>query len=205
MEFRNALNLRSLLKICVAITLATQFVSNALGNEVNKVEINGTEITYVEQGDGPLLILAHGSVSDYKRWMKDHMPLFADDYRVVTYSMRYHGETPWDESLPPLSMDLYASDLADLIQFLDDEPAHLVGWSMGARVVHRVALKYPALVRSAYLYEGAAAMNKNPADSKEEQDLRDSFYGKSMSLANNGEYEAAVGCLLYTSPSPRDS
>lgn len=170
--------------------------SSAFALEAKTIEANGVEINYVEQGDGPLMILAHGSISDHRRWIKDHMPLLAKNYRVVSYSMRYHGTSDWDESWPPLSMDLYADDLAALIQALDAGPAHLVGWSMGAMVAHRAALKNPDLVRSAYLFEGAAALHKTAEQQTEHVKLRKAMVGKSMTLANDEKFVEAAGALL---------
>lgn len=168
----------------------------AYGLESKTMEANGTEIKYVEQGSGPLMILAHGALSDHRRWIKDHMPLFAENYRVISYTMRYHGTSAWDEDWPPLSMDLYADDLAAFIQALDAGPAHLVGWSMGAAVAHRTSLKYPELVRSAYLFEGAAALERNDDQMAEYKALRKAHVGKSQSLANANKHKAAAAALL---------
>jgi len=173
-------------------TINTVYASN-----VKLIEANGTEITYVEKGSGPLMILAHGSISDHRRWIKDHLPALSENYRVVAYTMRYHGDnSQWDENWPPLSMDLYADDLAALIKELDAGPAHLVGWSMGANVAHRTALKYPKLVRSAYLYEGAAAMELSTPQSEELNALRKLMLGKSISFAEDKKYSEAAGALL---------
>jgi len=66
--------------------------NSVFASDVKIIEANGTEITYVEKGNGPLMILAHGSISDHRRWVKDHLPLLSEDYRVIAYTMRYHGD-----------------------------------------------------------------------------------------------------------------
>jgi len=187
---------KSLALTACAISLVTTLSNTAFGTESKTIEANGTEITYVEQGSGPLMILAHGSLSDHRRWIKDHLPLLAENYRVVAYSMRYHGTSDWDESWPPLSMNLYADDLAALIEALDAGPAHLVGWSMGAMVAHRAALEYPELVRSAYLFEGAAALQRTDEQMTEFTELRKSLIGKSRLLANDDKYVEAAAAML---------
>lgn len=170
--------------------------STAFGVETKTIEANGAEVIYVEQGNGPLMILAHGSLSDHRRWIKDHMPLLAENYRVVAYSARYHGTSEWDESWPPLSMDLYADDLGAFIKALDDGPAHLVGWSMGATIAHRTALKYPDLVRSAYLFEGAAALERSEAQNAEFTKIRNAFIAESWKLADENRHKEAAAALL---------
>jgi len=57
-------------------------------------------------------------------------------------------------------------------------------------------LKYPELVRSAYLYEGTAAMELTDAQSNELNELRNLMLGKSISFAKNKEYTEAAGALL---------
>ena len=185
--------MRTFFKALLMFILST---NTAFSLESKTIQANGADVSYVELGDGPLMILAHGAVSDHRRWIKDHMPLLAENYRVVSYSMRYHGTSDWDESWPPLSMDLYADDLAAFIEALDAGPAHLVGWSMGAMVAHRTALKAPELVRSAYLFEGAAALHKTDKQQAEHTELRNAMLGKSMSLANDNKHVEAAGALL---------
>ncbi len=172
------------------------FSNITVAMETKTIKANGVDISYVEQGTGPLMILAHGSLSDHRRWIKDHLPLLAENYRVVAYSMRYHGTSDWDESWPPLSMDLYAKDLAAFIKALDAGPAHLVGWSMGAMVAHRTALEYPDLVRSAYLFEGAAALDRTEEQRAEYKKLRNAIIGKSSSLADEQKYVDAAAAML---------
>ncbi|MEM7257756.1 MAG: alpha/beta hydrolase [Pseudomonadota bacterium] len=181
---------------CVSAFALLLFSTTTQALDTKTIEANGVEINYVEQGTGPLLILAHGALSDHRRWIKDHLPLFSRHYRTVAYSMRYHGTPEWDADWPPISMDLYADDLAALIQALDAGPAHLAGWSMGAMVAHRTALKYPDLVRSAYLFEGAAALNRNESQAAEFKKVREAFIGESLALASDKEYVAAAGALL---------
>ncbi len=187
---------QSLVVAASVISLYIMFSSKAIATETKPIEANGVDISYVEQGTGPLMILAHGSLSDHRRWIRDHLPLLAENYRVVAYSMRYHGTSDWDESWPPLSMDLYAKDLAAFIQALDAGPAHLVGWSMGAMVAHRTALEFPELVRSAYLFEGAAALERTDEQTAEYTQLRKALIGESASLADEQKFVKAAAAML---------
>lgn len=187
------------LKVCIIslyFSLHLMFSNMAVAMETKSIEANGVDISYVEQGTGPLMILAHGSLSDHRRWINDHLPLLAENYRVVAYSMRYHGTSDWDESWPPISIDLYAKDLAAFIQALDAGPAHVVGWSMGAMVAHHTALDYPELVRSAYLFEGAAALERTDDQMAEYTKLRMALTAKSASLADEQRYAEAAAAML---------
>ena len=168
----------------------------AKANMPETVKVNGATIQYVEQGSGPLMILAHGALSNYKTWVKRHMPLLAQHFRVVSFSMRYHGSNQWDDSWPPLTVDLYADDLAGLIKSFNAGPAHLVGWSMGSRVVHATSLKYPDLVRSAYLFEGVVDMVKSPEEIQEEKELWSKLTNPVLTAHKSGDHIGAVRALL---------
>lgn len=160
------------------------------------VEVNGATIEYVEQGTGPLMILAHGGLGDYRSWEKVHMPLLSENFRVVSYSMRYYGSIDWEESWPPLTLDLYADDLAGLIKFFDVGPAYLVGFSLGAEVAHTTALKYADLVRSAYLYEGVANIEKFSEIAEEDKKMRAALFDPIVAAHKEGNQTAAVRSLI---------
>lgn len=93
--------------------------------------VNGTKPTYEEIGEGEPLIFVHGSASDHRSW-EFQKEAFAERFRVITYSRRYH----WlNEPIPEeeeYSMDEQVEDLQALIRSLDATPAHLVGNSYGA-------------------------------------------------------------------------
>jgi len=124
------------------------------------------------------------------------MPLLAKNFRVVSYSMRFHGSIPWDNSWPQLTVDLYADDLAGLIQSFDAGSAHLVGWSMGSEVAHSTALKYPELVRSAYLFEGVAEIEKSAEDAREEKEMESEMFDPIVAAHNDGDHMGAVRTLI---------
>lgn len=160
------------------------------------VEVNGAIVEYVDQGSGPLLILAHGGLGDYRSWVSVHMPLLAEKYRVISYSMRYYANIEWEESWPQLTLDLYADDLAGLIEILNVGPAHIVGFSLGAEVAHTTALKHPELVRSAYLYEGVANIEKSWSDGQEDKELRSELFDPIIVAHERGDHTMAVRILV---------
>ena len=43
--------------------------------QTKKITVNGLSLTYIERGSGPLVILIHGSVSDYREWENQIGPL----------------------------------------------------------------------------------------------------------------------------------
>lgn len=54
---------------------------------IKQVNVNGTELAYVEQGQGQAVVLVLGGVGDYRDWT-NQMPAFSARYRVIAYSFR---------------------------------------------------------------------------------------------------------------------
>ncbi|GAA5048998.1 alpha/beta fold hydrolase [Nocardia callitridis] len=92
--------------------------------------------------DGPALVLAHGWTCCLEYW-NPQINAFADKYRVIAYDQRGHGDSDFGSS--PLSMDLLADDLADVLAaaLAPGEKAALVGHSLGAMTVQAWAGRYP--------------------------------------------------------------
>jgi len=114
------------------------------------VQIDGTQLEYIEQGEGDPVVLVHGTLGDYRSW-ELQMDVFAETYRVISYSRRYHypNECSGDES--DYSAALHADDLAAFIKGLGLESAHVVGTSYGAYTSLLLAARHPERVRALVL------------------------------------------------------
>jgi pimeloyl-ACP methyl ester carboxylesterase len=116
----------------------------------------GLQLAYFDDGDrqGPPVLLIHGFASSasvnwvYPGWLKT---LGDAGYRVVAIDNRGHGSSdkPHDaEAYRPWFM---AADAAALLDHLSIEQAHVMGYSMGARISSFMALAHPEKVRSLVL------------------------------------------------------
>jgi len=119
---------------------------------MSRLEINGTALQYATHGEGEPLVLVHGSASDYRTWKKQREE-FANRYRVITYSRRYHWPNEPIPEHADYSMWEQVDDLKAVIQKLGAVPAHLVGHSYGAFLCLLLAIKEPELVRTLVLAE----------------------------------------------------
>jgi pimeloyl-ACP methyl ester carboxylesterase len=124
----------------------------AMDNQVKSIEVNGTQLHYIEAGDGDPLIFVHGSVNDFRTWLAQ-VEAFAKRYHVIAYSRRDHYPNPWDNSTSEYSGLAHAEDLAALIKMLGLGPARLQGNSYGAYMSLLVAVRHPELVRTLVLGE----------------------------------------------------
>jgi pimeloyl-ACP methyl ester carboxylesterase len=114
--------------------------------------INDTAIETSESGSGEPLVLVHGSASDLRTWHL-HQQAFAERYRVISYSRRYHWPNEVIGEATDYAMQQHVADLGKLLRSLDAAPAHLVGHSYGAFLCLLLALQDPSLVRSLVLAE----------------------------------------------------
>jgi pimeloyl-ACP methyl ester carboxylesterase len=126
------------------------------------VTVGGDTLCYVEEGQGPPLVLVHGFLVSHVVW-KPVMAKLAPKYRVIALDLPGHG----DSARPSPSVFRYdAHAFADrVVGFLDAlkvERAALVGHSMGGKVVSYVAAKYPDRVNRLVLVDAQALPHPLP-------------------------------------------
>ncbi len=117
------------------------------------VHANGVDLHYIQQGSGdPVLFVHGGGATDLRTWGPQIDP-FAEHYRVVAYSLRYHYPNAWDGDGSDYSTAVHALDLEAVIQELQLAPAHVVTSSYGGDIALLMAHRHPQLVRTLVLGE----------------------------------------------------
>jgi pimeloyl-ACP methyl ester carboxylesterase len=101
---------------------------------------DGTEIYYKDWGDGPAVVFCHGWPLNADMWEYQMNALAAEGFRCVAYDRRGFGRSdqPWEG----YDYDTFAGDLSDVIDALELEDVHLVGFSMGGGEVARYIGRY---------------------------------------------------------------
>ena len=128
------------------------------GMPVNKkMTVNGTTLSYVEQGQGVPVVFVHGAFSDLRAW-EPQREAVARSYRYVAYTQRSFGTDSWPESGAQYSETIHAEDLVAFIRQLKAGPVYVVGRSYGANIAMRMALQHPELVRALFVQEPAIAI-----------------------------------------------
>ncbi|MFW5877771.1 MAG: alpha/beta fold hydrolase [bacterium] len=139
------------------------------------IKVNNTELEYIEKGKGDPVILAHGTLGDYRSW-ELQMEKFAESYRVISYSRRYHYPNKCNGDETDYSAHLHADDLAGLIDELGLYSPFVVGNSYGAYTGLFLAAKYPEKLRALVLSEPPILPLLD--NNKEGSELRDEFFKK---------------------------
>ena len=120
--------------------------------EIGFFDSNGIRIRYAAAGEGEPVVLVHGWMGDATMWGMDAAknPKLAPlpGFRVIALDCRGHGQSdkPHDRGLYGTEM---AMDVIRLMDHLEIPKAHLVGYSMGAFIVGKIAAAQPARVISA--------------------------------------------------------
>lgn len=113
-----------------------------------RIRTGTVELNCEQAGEGTPLVLTHGLGSDLGYW-NDFVEELARHHRVIRWDVRGSGAS--DKPPGPYSAELFASDLARLLDALQVERAHLLGVSMGGVITQRFALDHPRRVRSLVL------------------------------------------------------
>ncbi len=116
---------------------------------------DGVKLAYFDQrpenSDAQPVLLIHGFASNANTnwvdtgWLKD---LLAAGYRVIGFDNRGHGESEKLYRIEDYGAPLMAEDARRLLDHLAIPRAHVIGYSMGARISAFLALAHPERVQS---------------------------------------------------------
>ncbi|MDI9676483.1 alpha/beta fold hydrolase [Burkholderia cenocepacia] len=112
-----------------------------------RIVAGGIDTNYHDAGDGPPVLLIHGSgpgVTAYANWRLT-MPALARQFRVIAPDMAGFGETERPAGYR-YSMDHWVDHALGLLGALDIERAHVVGNSFGGALALALAIRAPERV-----------------------------------------------------------
>jgi pimeloyl-ACP methyl ester carboxylesterase len=114
--------------------------------------VNGTDMAYLEVGEGPPLVCVHGSLCDFRIWSCVLGPL-SRKHRVIAVSLRHFFPAHWDGNGDTYSIAQHVADVIGFIEQLNAGPVDLMGHSRGGHIAFRVAQQRPDLLRRLILAE----------------------------------------------------
>lgn len=116
-----------------------------------KVDINGTKVAVIDEGQGEAVLFLHGMGCDATDWAPQ-IEAFSDQYRCIAIDHRGHGQS--DRAVGDgFSIAGFAADALAVLDHLDAATVHLVGLSMGGMVSQRIALDAPERLRTLTLLD----------------------------------------------------
>lgn len=120
-----------------------------------KLTVPGATIHYEVRGAGPVLLIGQSGEGDADRGV-DLVEQLVDDYTVVTYDRRGLSRSTIDDPTRPLRMADHAADVHHLLAAVTDEPALMLGCSIGAVIGLHVVDSHPGQVRTLVAHEPVA-------------------------------------------------
>lgn len=110
---------------------------------------------YREKGNKEPFILLHGNGEDGS-YFENQIDYFSDKYRVIALDTRGHGKSPRGNA--PFTIEQFSRDLYDFMTGLEISNAIILGFSDGANIAMKFAIKHPNMVKALILNGG----NLNP-------------------------------------------
>jgi pimeloyl-ACP methyl ester carboxylesterase len=111
--------------------------------ELTRAEVNGRSVAYRQAGQGPALVLLHGFLCDSRCWRRQLADL-SDQLRVVAWDAPGAGSSP--DPSDPFTITEWSHCLAEFLDVLGIEQAHVLGLSWGGVLAQEFYRRYPARV-----------------------------------------------------------
>src|ERR1700675_3308195 len=109
------------------------------GNAMPEARINGVRIWYKETGEGDPVIQIHGAGFGHFNFATA-TPILSRTFRCIDFDMRGYGQS--ERPFQHYDMEVWADDVAGLMDHLGVRTAHIHGTSMGGMVAQQFAAKY---------------------------------------------------------------
>ncbi len=117
---------------------------------------DGLDVYYQSHGEGPALVLIHGSGGNHASWWQQ-LPQLRASHRVITLDLPGFGASPagperWD-------MDGYVRDVVAVLDDASVQRAVLVGQALGGALAARLAVEHPQRVAGVVLAHSTGAID----------------------------------------------
>jgi len=137
----------------VSATLAAMSPNSAQSTSIKHrfIQVNEINMHIAEQGEGPLIVLAHGWPELWYSWRHVLPALAATGYHAVAPDMRGYGQTDAPPDIQDYTQFQLVGDVVGLVRTLGYEQAVIAGHDLGAMVAHNAAILRPDMFRAVIL------------------------------------------------------
>jgi 3-oxoadipate enol-lactonase len=164
---------------------------------VATANIHGITISFDDQGDQDgqgdrgrtPVVLIHGHPFNRSMWAPQVADLTAAGYRVVTPDLRGYGESTVVPGITTL--DVFAADIAGLLDHLGLDRVVLGGLSMGGQIVMEFYRQFPGRVAALVLADTFAA-----ADTAEGRAARNAMADRMLAEGMDGYATEVIGKMI---------
>jgi pimeloyl-ACP methyl ester carboxylesterase len=149
-----------------------------------EITVDGLKLVYEELGSGTPIVWLQGARSG-RDLMRPIATALSSTNRCIIYDRRNCGESDVLIAGDQSEQEIWADELAGLLDNLATGPAYLGGWSAGCRVALLTAIRHPRVVRGlllGWVTGGNAAAVQ----------LSNQYYGQFIAAAQEGGMQAVV-------------
>ncbi len=129
---------------------------------MSAIVLDGLRWEVRTRGAGRPLLLLHGFTGRGTSWGA-HAAALVRRFRVITVDLPGHGRSGWSADPARMRLERTADDLDAILAALDARPAHVLGYSLGARIALRLAVAHPSAVDRLALESPSAGID-DPAE-----------------------------------------
>src|SRR5919205_3901660 len=104
-----------------------------------RIERDGVELSVLDEGDGPAVLLIHGFPDSSYLWRNQVPALVAAGFRAIAPDLRGLGESDKPGAVDEYGVLHSVADMLAILDALDVERAHVVGHDFGAVVAWLLA------------------------------------------------------------------
>lgn len=134
-----------------------------------KIEVKDINIYYEIHGNGFPLVMILGLSCDVNWWTPELIETIAEDFKTIIFDHRGVGRT--DKPEIDYSIKMFAADTIGLMDGLNIQKAHILGYSMGGLIAQEITLNYPEKVEKLVLCSTNCGGTKSLAPSNEVMDF----------------------------------
>ncbi|AOR22783.1 alpha/beta fold hydrolase [Clostridium taeniosporum] len=114
----------------------------------NVINNKTASIYYEVYGEGDALVLLHGNGENLE-YFKHQIEYFSKKFKVIAIDTRGHGKS--SKGSIPFDFWIFADDVISVLDNLNVEKTHILGFSDGGNTALHLALKYSDRIRSLIL------------------------------------------------------
>ncbi|CBL47221.1 hydrolase, alpha/beta hydrolase [gamma proteobacterium HdN1] len=138
------------------------WLTNALPWPRYLLDTNGYKMHYIDQGEGPVVLLQHGNPTWCFLWRKVIALLANEKVRVIAPDLIGFGASDHPRSPSEHSVDFHANNLLALVEQLNLRDITIVGQDWGGPVVSVMATRAPERIHGAVFANTAIRAPKPP-------------------------------------------
>ena len=112
------------------------------------IETNNIKINTLVEGDGKPVIFVHGWPESWYSWRNQIEPFKNAGYKVIIPDIRGYGKSSNPKEIEKYTLKEITKDIINILDFLNEDDAHIVGHDWGAPISWYTSLLFPERIVS---------------------------------------------------------